>query len=178
LILSREANAHGERIGGYEGLPPLEWVAVADDDGKRFYRKDYQGDVKLGQVIDDVLLLRQLLHAAHTYERKKVTPKDKTNRRERDEAMPKLFNNLVGIWFDCFDDVPTVTWNAHASDAGGTFIAFLLPLFQAFKRDMPLPVNTQYPKLAGGLPVTRQAIYSRYRSSVAPKIARLAARMV
>ena len=72
LILWRQAELHAKRTKAYRDLPPLEFVTVGTSDTKVMHL-DYRGDEKVAECIDSLILLSQLLHQAHHYERKKVT---------------------------------------------------------------------------------------------------------
>ena len=58
LGLANEAEAHGERIGGFADMPPLKWEASG------IGRIDYLGDEKLRQAIEGICLLQIWASAA------------------------------------------------------------------------------------------------------------------
>ena len=64
LILFREAEFLGEEIEGYADLPPMSFVAVEGDDGKKMRRMWYQGETQARRCIDGLLMLQGFLHCA------------------------------------------------------------------------------------------------------------------
>lgn len=164
-ILEREAEAHAERVGGFPGFTPLEVPSVWVADRVIAARKSYQGASKLRECVDDLLLLQALLHSGVAYEKKKLTPQSNRNRRDADEAMPKLFDSLNWIWTDTFGAKPGTSWNAHASTADGPYVRFLLSLFNTLHDAIPHAVRKEYPNLEKGLPRTADAIRARIRTA-------------
>ena len=168
LCLAREANTHGERIGGYPGFPPREFVAVSTEEAPIVRRLAlyYRGEEKVQEIIGGLSLLRDLAEAAYRYERAKVEKgKTDTKRHRGDPAMCELFCELDCAWRYAFGDVPGASIPHGGGPAGGPYVRFVSTLLETYREKIPTKIDIYTPGLRDVLKLTPDAIRARIRTA-------------
>jgi hypothetical protein len=174
LPLVREAEAYGQRIGGYRNHPPMVFEAPAEmetsEDGATIVTIHrgtlYHGRAQLRDYIDSLLLLGDLIGAAVEYEKSKITPRNDKNRRLGDPAMPVLVQAAIVLWESATAKPAGAGYNVYEASADGPFIRFLGALFNSISARIPGDVASTYPKLRAGLPATSSAVRSRVQEAI------------
>jgi hypothetical protein len=177
LILTAQANLYGEEIGGFPGLEPREFVA-AESPRRQFGATDFRGDEALGQFLDSLELWSIILNRAHAYERKKVSGKGDTKRRERNQPLHLLFCTINSAWEDAFEKLPADGWNAYAGRADGPYIRFMESILHTMAGKIDPETDREYPKLAKDLRLTRNGIRGRFRLTGEAKLPALVKRLM
>lgn len=175
MCLIAQANLYAEEKGGFPDLPPMAFDAVKFRGRVVKQALDYRGDQKLGQFLDSLQLWRTILHRAHEYERKKVTPEGNRRRREPNKPMHVLFCTLNDVWESAFDEMPNDGWSPSRDTADSPYFRFLHSLFRAMHENLVTDVSAEYPQIAKDLKgMTPNAIRARFRATAQPKIKALA----
>jgi hypothetical protein len=135
MIVLAQAGLYAQEIGGFPDLPPrmfdsvTAWSNDPSNVKQVIQRPDYRADEKLGQLIDALQLWRQILHRAHKYERRKVTPTGNRKRRAPNKALHVLYCTLNSVWETAFDELPADGWNPATDSADGPYFRFLDSIF-------------------------------------------------
>ena len=183
MILLAQGSLYAEQIGGFPDLPPRTFDAITPWSGdpsnvkEVIQRSDYRSDEKLGQFIDSLELWRKILHRAHKYERRKVTPPGNRKRREANKPLHVLYCTLNSVWQDAFDELPADGWNALTDSADGPYFRFLASVFRAMRDRLDIQIAKEYPDLARDLSPTRNAIRGHFRKTGEAKIPGLVKRL-
>ena len=128
--LGAQAESHGERIDGYDDMPPTQWPMKGGN------YVDYWGRAKLRQAVEDVALLRLWARNAKARAAAQVQTNGqrRTTRHSGDKALNDWFGNLAGIWLDVYERLPATsvgaTGRANEGIGGGPFVRFIKAALQ------------------------------------------------
>jgi hypothetical protein len=176
--LALQANWAAPKPKGWPDLGAFNFSSQDPDTDKYHRALDYRGDEKVSQCLQGLALLRQLAESAHSFQRTKVSPKDKKGRHKGDPEMKALIASINDAWIQAFDKLPGVSWRDEDEKATGPYVRFVWTLFQGVADRVPSDLASEYPQLQQGLDLTEGAIRARFKRSAVGRIKALARRRV
>lgn len=167
--LRAQAEAMGEKIGGYPHHRPMHWPVP----GREHEILDYGGASQLRDDIQGIGRILQWVNAAVEREENKKVRTAKKPKRKPDMATKELLGSLAGIWIDVFEKAPKVSFTGgNSRNKGKPAGAFFKFTRAAIK---PLPITLTDGALGERLHamfgrVTRAINVRRSRDSLAERL--------
>ncbi len=99
--------------------------------------KPYDAPSIIQAAIKSVEALAPFAHAARTDALRKLKPNTDRKRHKGKVSRQRFVENLAGIWFEAFGNLPVSSVNPNTLRAGGPFIRFVIACHTPLRRTLP-----------------------------------------